>query len=189
MNLNALETGFDLAAPRGDELMDEFYSRLFAAAPAVKSLSPGDLRPQKAMLLAALVLVRKLLSDLDAIAPTLRGLGARHVAYGARPEHYPLVGSVLIAAMATIAGDAWTAEYERAWSDAFVAATMLEGPSRPRSTPPSMPRRRSRHPREATAAPDRPTSPGTRKQKGAANARASHTHRASAAARRGCPHT
>jgi len=115
LNLNALETSFDLVAPRGDELMDEFYSRLFAAAPAVKPLFPDDLRRQKAMLLAALVLVRKSLRDLDTIAPTLRRLGARHVAYGAKPEHHPLVGTALIAAMATIAGDAWTPEYARAW--------------------------------------------------------------------------
>jgi hemoglobin-like flavoprotein len=132
LNLNALETSFDLVAPRGDELMDEFYSRLFAAAPAVRSLFPDDLRRQKAMLLATLVLLRKSLRDLDAIAPKLRELGARHVGYGARPEHYPLVGGVLIAAMAAVAGDAWTQEYERAWSDAFelVAATMLEDAER-----------------------------------------------------------
>jgi nitric oxide dioxygenase len=129
LNLNALETSFDLVARRGDELMDEFYSRLFAAAPAVRSLFPDDLRRQKAMLLATLVLLRKSLRNLDAIAPTLRRLGARHVAYGATPEHYPVVGAVLIASMATIAGDAWTAEYERAWNDAYelVAATMIEG--------------------------------------------------------------
>ena len=36
LNLKALETSFDLVAPRGDELMDVFYARLFAAAPAVK---------------------------------------------------------------------------------------------------------------------------------------------------------
>lgn len=129
LNLNALETSFDLLAPREEELMDEFYSRLFAAAPAVQPLFPDDLRRQKAMLLAALMLLRKSLRDLGAIVPTLRRLGARHVDYGAKPEHYPLVGSVLIAAMATIAGDAWTPEYELAWNDAFelVAATMLEG--------------------------------------------------------------
>jgi hemoglobin-like flavoprotein len=129
LNLNALETSFDLVAPRGDELMDEFYSRLFAEAPTVRELFPADLKRQKTMLLAALVLVRKSLRDLDAIAPKLRRLGASHLDYGARPEHYPLVGSVLIAAMATIAGDAWTPEYELAWNDAFelVAATMLEG--------------------------------------------------------------
>jgi len=129
MNLEALETSFDLVAPRGDELMDEFYSRLFDAAPAVKPLFPDNLSRQKVMLLGALVLLRKSLRDLESIAPKLRDLGARHVAYGAQPEHYPVVGTVLIASMAAIAGDAWTAEYEAAWAEAYeiVAATMLEG--------------------------------------------------------------
>ena len=114
LDLDALETSFDLLAPRGDELMDEFYARLFAAAPAVRPLFPDDMRRQKTMLLGALVLLRKSLRDLDAIVPKLRDLGARHVSYGARPEHYPLVGSVLIAAMAAVAGESWTQRYELA---------------------------------------------------------------------------
>lgn len=129
LDLDALETSFDLLAPRGDELMDEFYARLFAAAPAVRPLFPDDMRRQKTMLLGALVLLRKSLRDLDAIVPKLRDLGARHVSYGARPEHYPLVGSVLIAAMAAVAGESWTQRYELAWSQAYdvVAGVMLEG--------------------------------------------------------------
>jgi nitric oxide dioxygenase len=129
LDLEALETSFDLVASRGDELMDVFYARLFAAAPAVRPLFPNDLRRQKSMLLGALVLLRKSLRDLSAIVPTLRKLGACHVAYGARPEHYPLVGSVLVASLAEIAGDAWSPRYERAWAAAYdvVSATMLEG--------------------------------------------------------------
>ena len=93
LDLDALETSFDLVAPRGDELVDTFYTRLFAAAPAVKPLFAGtDLPEQKKMLLATLVLLRKSLRDLGAIVPKLRELGRRHVAYGARPEHYPVVG-------------------------------------------------------------------------------------------------
>jgi methyl-accepting chemotaxis protein len=128
--LDALETSFDLVAPRGDALMDIFYARLFAAAPAVEPLFAGtDLRRQKSMLLSALVMLRRSLRDLDAVLPTLRRLGARHVAYGARPEHYPVVGEVLIASMAEVAGDAWRPEYESAWATAFeaVAGAMLEG--------------------------------------------------------------
>lgn len=129
LDLEALETSFDLVAPRGDELMDEFYSRLFAAAPAVRPLFPTDMKRQKTMLLGALVLLRKSLRDLDGIVPKLRDLGARHVAYGARPEHYPVVGATLIGSMAALAGPAWRPEYEQAWSAAFevVATVMLEG--------------------------------------------------------------
>jgi nitric oxide dioxygenase len=83
------------------------------------------------MLLGALVLLRKSLRNLDAIVPRLRELGARHVAYGAEPDHYPVVGQVLIASMAEIAADAWRPEYERAWAAAFdvVAGAMLAGAS------------------------------------------------------------
>ena len=130
LDLEALETSFDLIAPRGDELMDVFYARLFATAPVVKPLFAGtDMARQKSMLLRALVLLRKSLRDLGAVVPKLHELGARHVAYGARPEYYPVVGSVLIASMAEVAGDAWTPEFERAWAAAFdvVAGAMLEG--------------------------------------------------------------
>jgi nitric oxide dioxygenase len=132
LDLQALEESFDLVAPRGDELMNTFYARLFTAAPAVKPLFAGtDLRRQKGMLLGALVLLRKSLRDLGAIVAKLRELGARHVDYGARPEHYPVVGAVRIASMAEIAGDAWRPEYERAWAAAFdvVAGAMLDGAS------------------------------------------------------------
>jgi methyl-accepting chemotaxis protein len=130
LDVDALETSFDLVAPRGDELIDTFYTRLFAAAPAVQPLfARTDMRHQKAMLLATLVLLRKSLRNLGAVAPKLRELGRRHAAYGARPEHYPVVGEVLIASMAEVAGPRWRAEYGRAWSDALavVAGVMLEG--------------------------------------------------------------
>ena len=130
LDLPALETSFDLVAPRGDELVDVFYARLFAAAPAVRPLfAHTDLVRQKQMLLATLVLLRKSLRDVDRIVPKLKELGARHVAYGAEPAHYPVVGAVLIASMAEVAGDAWRPEYEQAWAAAFnvVAGAMLEG--------------------------------------------------------------
>jgi hemoglobin-like flavoprotein len=84
---------------------------------------------QRSMLLAALVLLRKSLRKLDPIVTKLRELGARHVAYGATPDAYPVVGEVLIASMAEIAGDAWSDEYTQAWAEAYavVQAVMLEG--------------------------------------------------------------
>jgi nitric oxide dioxygenase len=130
LELDTLETSFDLVAADGEALVDVFYARLFAAVPAVAPLfAQTDMRRQKSMLLAALVLLRKSLRNLDAIIPTLRRLGACHVTYGARPEHYPIVGEVLIASMAEVAGDAWRPEYERAWAAAYdvVATVMLEG--------------------------------------------------------------
>jgi nitric oxide dioxygenase len=68
-------------------------------------------------------------SGLPAVWRKQRSPPARHVAYGARPEHYPVVGEVLIAWMAEVAGRAWRSEYGKAWGAAFqiVAGAMLEG--------------------------------------------------------------
>ena len=130
LDVTSLETSFDLVAPRGDELTSVFYARLFAAAPAVRPLFAGtDMARQQQVLLGALVLLRKSLRNLDAVVPKLRELGARHVEYGAEPEHYVVVGEVLIASMAEIAGDAWRVEYEQAWATSYgvVATAMLDG--------------------------------------------------------------
>src|SRR5215216_3858010 len=130
MDLEALETSFDTVAPQGEELVEVFYRRLFEAAPGVMPLfAHVDMKRQRAMLLAALVLLRKSLRDVDAIVPKLRALGARHVAYGATPEAYPIVGEVLIATMAQVAGSAWRDEYSKAWVEAYavVQGAMLEG--------------------------------------------------------------
>ena len=68
MDLEALETSFDLIAPRGDELVEIFYADLFTTAPAVIPMFAGtDMKRQRAMLLSALVLLRKSLRNLDAI--------------------------------------------------------------------------------------------------------------------------
>jgi hemoglobin-like flavoprotein len=130
MDLDALETSFDLVAVRGEELTEIFYARLFAAAPAVRPLFAGtDMARQRHMLLAALVLLRSSLRNLDAIVPTLHRMGARHVAYGAQAAHYPVVGAILIDCMAEVAGDAWENRFAEAWSEAFgiVASAMIAG--------------------------------------------------------------
>ena len=129
LDLTSLETSFDAIAARGDELVEDFYDRLFAVAPGVRPLFPDDMRRQRTMLLAVLVAVRKSVRDLDGIRPTLRRLGARHVAYGALPEHYPVVAQTLIESMTHIAGDSWRPGYTTAWAGALnvIAGEMIAG--------------------------------------------------------------
>jgi hemoglobin-like flavoprotein len=87
------------------------------------------MKRQRAMLLAALVLLRNSLRDLGALVPKLHAMGARHAAYGVSPEMYPLVGQALLASMAELAGDAWNRGLSDAWSTAYgvVASAMLDG--------------------------------------------------------------
>jgi methyl-accepting chemotaxis protein len=130
LQIGILEESYDLIAPRSEALVERFYERLFAFAPEVKPLFAWtDPRRQRQKLLATLVLLRKSLRNFASIEPALRAMGARHVAYGVRPEHYTIVSTTLVTTMAEIGGSAWTAEYTRAWMDAFqvVQDTMLSG--------------------------------------------------------------
>jgi methyl-accepting chemotaxis protein len=130
IDVEKLEESFDLVAPQGDELMRTFYDNLFEAAPSVRPLfADVDMEGQRQALLNMLLVLRESLRDLDDIVPDLEELGARHIDYGAKPEHYPVVGEVLIGAMAEVAGDAWKPEYTSVWQDAYqvVQDVMLSG--------------------------------------------------------------
>jgi hemoglobin-like flavoprotein len=130
INVELLEESFDLVAPQSDELMQAFYDNLFEAAPGVQPLfAHVDMDRQRQALLNMLLVLRESLRDLDDIVPDLEELGARHVEYGAQPEHYPVVGEVLIGAMAQVAGDAWKPEYTAAWQEVYpvVQGVMLSG--------------------------------------------------------------
>jgi hemoglobin-like flavoprotein len=130
LDVETLEESFDLVAPQGDELMVRFYDRLFEVAPGVKPLfAHVDMDRQRQALLNMLVVLRESLHDLDDVVPDLEALGARHAGFGAEPEHYPVVGEVLIESMAEIAGSAWKPEYTTAWQEAYgvVQGEMLAG--------------------------------------------------------------
>src|SRR5262245_38819472 len=124
-----IHDSFSLLAPRTGELMDRFYDRLFAVAPGVRPLFPRDMRQQKQHLAVAVGLVAKNADRLESLTPALMDMGARHVKYGARPEHYPVVRDVLLDVLREMAGDAWTAEMNSAWTAALnaVAQAMLRG--------------------------------------------------------------
>jgi len=112
----------------GQETAGLFYDRLFEIAPQVRPLFPADLAEQGTKLMSMLGSIVARLHDHDVLFPMVEDLGRRHVAYGARPEHYQAVGAALMAALARTLGDRFTPEVEAAWQSAFdaLARTMIE---------------------------------------------------------------
>jgi hypothetical protein len=47
MNIEHLEESFDLIAPRGDEVVDQLYERIFVVAPHLRDLFPADPTKQR----------------------------------------------------------------------------------------------------------------------------------------------
>lgn len=130
LNVELLEQSFELVKPRSDEFVASFYNNLFTDYPASKPLfEHSNMTKQQQMLKGALVMVIENLRQPEVLSKALKGLGARHVKYGALPEHYPLVGNSLLKTLSEYAGNAWTPELKQAWVDAYGAITelMLDG--------------------------------------------------------------
>jgi nitric oxide dioxygenase len=68
------------------------YDRLFDIA---KAMFPDDMIEQRRKLMAMLAGVVKGLGNLEQVLPTASALAKRHVSYGAKAEHYPVVGAAL----------------------------------------------------------------------------------------------
>ena len=124
-SLELLETSFALLAPRGDELVERFYAKLFTVAPGVRGMFPDDMAGQKRALLGSLGMIVGSLRAPEKLSSYLDGLGKRHVHYGAADAHYDVVGGVLLETLAEMAGELWTEEMAAAWGGAYTAVKGL----------------------------------------------------------------
>ena len=114
-----VQESFAKVAPISDQAAVIFYDRLFEIAPQVKAMFPADMTEQRKKLMATLAVVVNGLSNLEAILPAASALAKRHVNYGAKAEHYPVVGGALLWTLEKGLGDAWTPEVAEAWIGAY----------------------------------------------------------------------
>ena len=127
--IGILRSSFARIASHKVDVASIFYERLFEVAPSVRPLFKADLRDQQQKLMIALVYVVQAVDDPQRLIGTLTTLGERHVAYGAKPEHYDVVGDTLLWTFEEILGDEFTPEVRDAWAAAYnlVANTMRAG--------------------------------------------------------------
>jgi hemoglobin-like flavoprotein len=114
-----VQESFAKVAPISEQAAVIFYDRLFEVAPAVKAMFPADMTEQRKKLMGMLAVVVNGLSNLDSILPAASALATRHVSYGAKPEHYPVVGGALLWTLEKGLGEAWTPEVAAAWTAAY----------------------------------------------------------------------
>jgi hemoglobin-like flavoprotein len=132
--IKLVQQSFAKVAPISEQAAIIFYNRLFEVAPQVKAMFPEDMTEQRKKLMATLAVVVNGLSDLPSILPAASALAIRHVSYGARREHYPVVGAALLYTLEKGLGAAWTPELANAWTAAYEALStymMAEAYGRP----------------------------------------------------------
>lgn len=119
----SLRASYDQIRAHDSRLAEIFYAKLFAVAPQVRGMFRSDPAIQAAKLMAALDIVVRNLESAGANAALLADLGRRHATYGARPEHYPLVTSLLIESMQELLGLRFSPQHRDQWSLAFALIT------------------------------------------------------------------
>ena len=114
-----VQQSFSKVVPIADQAAILFYDRLFEIAPQVKAMFPADMTEQRKKLIAMLAAVVNGLGDLPSILPAASALAKRHVAYGAKAAHYPVVGAALLWTLEKGLGEAWTPDVAAAWTTAY----------------------------------------------------------------------
>ena len=117
-----LRDTLELTLSRDDSFPARFYELLFAAHPEVRALfhrsTPGAQNKMFAQKLTAIV---DHLDDPAWLRRELPHLARNHETYGVTAAMYPWVGEALVATLREACGDVWTAEAERAWTEAYAS--------------------------------------------------------------------
>ena len=119
--IRLVRESFEKVAPMADTAAQLFYARLFDLDPSLESLFKGDMAEQGRKLMQMIGVAVKSLDRLEQVMPAVEALGARHVAYGVRDEHYRTVGRALIWTLRKGLREEFTPEAEAAWAEVYAA--------------------------------------------------------------------
>lgn len=128
VQIGHIRQSFALIEPIAPQAAALFYDNLFTAAPHLRRLFQGNMAQQGVRLMTMIATAVDLLERPDSLVPVLRKLGARHVNYGVRDEHYAPVGAALLKTLKQGLGQAYTDEVHAAWTALYgvISQTMME---------------------------------------------------------------
>lgn len=106
----------------GVAITTAMYKNLFEAHPELLNIfnHANQVKGRQQNALANTVYAAALhIDNLAAIIPVVKQIGQKHISLGIKPEHYPIVGEHLLAAIKEVLGDAATDEIINAWAEAY----------------------------------------------------------------------
>ena len=118
--IDLVQNSFADVKPIAAAAAELFYARLFMLDPSLRPMFKGEMRKQGQMLMSMIGAAVAGLRDLESLAPVVRKLGARHVGYGVRAEHYATVGNALIWTLEKGLGEKFTPDVRDAWTKAYI---------------------------------------------------------------------
>ena len=125
--IELVQASFLRVQPIAEVAAELFYNRLFTLDPSLRPLFKGDMKQQGRMLMSVIGVAVNGLRNLDTLAPVVRKMGARHVGYGVKTEHYQTVGSALLWTLEQGLGSFFTPQVRDAWAAAYeLLATVMQ---------------------------------------------------------------
>jgi nitric oxide dioxygenase len=112
----------------GEALTRLFYQRLFENNPEVKvffNQAHQQAGSQQRALAAAVCAYAENIDNPAALSAAVELIAQKHASMGIQPEHYPIVGQNLLAAIKELLGDAATDEIINAWAEAYQALASI----------------------------------------------------------------
>ncbi|MEC0090001.1 NO-inducible flavohemoprotein [Paenibacillus macquariensis] len=106
----------------GKTITTAFYGMLFENHPELLNIfNHANQRQgkQQTALANAVLAAAVNIDKLENILPVVKQISEKHRALGVLPEHYPIVGETLLAAISQVLGDAATPEIIDAWAQAY----------------------------------------------------------------------
>ncbi|HEX3601758.1 MAG TPA: NO-inducible flavohemoprotein [Lacipirellulaceae bacterium] len=120
--INIVKATAPAVALHAEAITRRFYSLMFEANPEVQAYfnqahqySGG----QQRALAGAICAYAANIDNLAALGPAVELIAQKHCSLGIRPEHYPIVGKHLLAAIKDVLGDAATNEVLAEWGNAY----------------------------------------------------------------------
>ncbi|MDN5850230.1 MAG: NO-inducible flavohemoprotein [Nitrococcus sp.] len=117
-----IKASIPVLAAHGELLIRHFYQIMFRDYPQIRALfnqtHQSDGAQQRALAGAILAYARHI-EQPEALNGTVDLIVNKHVSLNILPEHYPIVGTSLLRAMAEVLGDAMTPELAESWEAAY----------------------------------------------------------------------
>lgn len=113
---------------QSDHFSVKFYNNLFEIAPTTRKLFGTDISSQGRKFMEVLSIIVLDLADEELIIPFIQAMGRRHVGYGAKPEHYQIVGNAFIKTLDQAFEGEWSNQEKTLWIKLYthIAEIMIE---------------------------------------------------------------
>jgi len=108
-----------VVAQHAESITAAMYEILFDEHPELKELFKDADPDQHKKLAAAVIAYATHIDNLSVLGSAVEKMAQTHVRSQVKPEHYPIVGGALLAAIGKILGEAATPEIVNAWKEAY----------------------------------------------------------------------